>query len=424
MKKHQTISILFMTISLCIFSYTFYYSEIAFGSTRHYFYLKYYVVSIVCVILSFASFFIGKELKIKIFLVSTSIVFSFYIVELYLGIQFKSKFDHNNYDVVTEYKKKSLVNKNQTIAMLPRQINKNLHSLGGISNKETIYCNEHGYFTNFKSDRYGFNNNDEVWDADEIEYLLVGDSFLLGSCVRENETIVGNLSNLNKHQKILNLGYSGNGPLLEYASLKEYLPELSAVKNIVWIYYEGNDFFELGIRLENKFLVKYLDDYNFKQNLVNKQNFIDEHLNTRVSNLLKKPYNPAEFKSGYLKKFLKLYNLRVIFFEPLFIKRNYKEFKKIIINTQKFVKENNSNLYFVYIPTYESLSNFNFSRHKKKYHKVLEIIKNQNIILIDMFDEFKKIDNPLKLYPFKDDGHLDGFGYRIIANSIIKKKIN
>ena len=41
-----------------------------------------------------------------------------------------------------------------------------------------------------------------------------------------------------------------------------------------------------------------------------------------------------------------------------------------------------------------------------------------------MFEEFKKIDNPLKLYPFKDDGHLDGFGYRIIANSIIKKKIN
>ena len=366
MKKHQIISILFMTISLCIFSYTFYYSEIAFGSTRHYFYLKYYVVSIVCVILSFASFFIGKELKIKIFLVSTSIVFSFYIVELYLGIQFKSKFDHNNYDVVTEYKKKSLVDKNLTIAMLPRQINKNLHSLGGISNKETIYCNEHGYFTNFKSDRYGFNNNNEVWDADEIEYLLVGDSSLLGSCVRENETIVGNLSNLTKHQKILNLGYSGNGPLLEYASLKEYLPELSAVKNIVWIYYEGNDFFELEIRLKNKFLVKYLDDYNFKQNLVNKQNFIDEHLNTRVSNLLKKPYDPAEFKSGYLKKFLKLYNLRVIFFEPLFIKRNYKEFKKIIINTKKFVKENNSNLYFVYIPTYESLSNFNFSRHKKK----------------------------------------------------------
>jgi hypothetical protein len=423
MKEHQIISILFMTISLCIFSYTFYYSEIAFGSTRHYFYLKYYVVSIVCVILSFASFFIGKELKIKIFLVSTSIVFSFYIVELYLGIQFKSKFDHNNYDVVTEYKKKSLVNKNLTIAMLPRQINKNLHSLGGISNKETIYCNEHGYFTNFKSDRYGFNNNDEVWDADEIEYLLVGDSFLLGSCVRKNDTIAGNLSNLIKHQEILNLGYSGNGPLLEYASLKEYLPELS-VNNIVWIYYEGNDFSELKRRLNNKLLGQYLKDYYFKQNLVNKQNIIDEDLNTRVSNLVKDSYDPANFKPNYLKNFLKLYNLRVVFFEPFFEKPNYQEFEKIIINTQKFVKENNSNFFFVYIPTYESLSNFYFSRHKKNYKKVIEIIQKENIILIDMLEEFKNINDPLKIFPFKDDGHLNRFGYKIIANSITTKKVN
>ena len=423
MKKHQIISILFMSVSLFILSYTFYYSEIAFESTRHYFYLKYYIVSIVCVILSFASFFIGKELKIKIFLVSASIVFSFYIIELYLGIQFKSQFNHNNYDVVKEYKKKSLVNKNISIAMLPRQINKNLHSLAGISNKETIYCNEHGYFTNFKSDRYGFNNNDKVWDADEIEYLLVGDSFLLGSCVKKKDTIVGNLLNLIKHQKILNLGYSGNGPLLEYATLKEYLPELS-VKNIVWIYYEGNDFFELKKRLNNKFLSQYLKDYNFKQNLVNKQNFIDEHLKRRVSNLVKESYNPSNFKPNYLKDFVKLYNLRVFFLEPFFVKPNYQEFEKIIINTQKFVKENNSNLFFVYIPTYESLSNFYFSRHKKNYKRVIEIVKKENIILIDMLEEFKNINDPLKIFPFKDDGHLDGFGYKIITNSIIKKKIN
>ena len=56
---------------------------------------------------------------------------------------------------------------------------------GGYLIKKTIYCNEHGYFTNFMSDRYGFNNNDEVWDSDQIEYLLIGDSFLLGSCVKK-----------------------------------------------------------------------------------------------------------------------------------------------------------------------------------------------------------------------------------------------
>ena len=43
---------------------------------------------------------------------------------------------------------------------------------------KTIHCNENGYYSIYNSDRYGFNNPDESWDEKEIEYLLVGDSFL------------------------------------------------------------------------------------------------------------------------------------------------------------------------------------------------------------------------------------------------------
>ena len=50
--------------------------------------------------------------------------------------------------------------------------------LSGISNSETIHCNENGYYSIYQSDRYGFNNPDEEWDKKEIEYLLVGDSFI------------------------------------------------------------------------------------------------------------------------------------------------------------------------------------------------------------------------------------------------------
>ena len=52
--------------------------------------------------------------------------------------------------------------------------------LSGISNSKTIYCNENGYFSIYQSDRYGFNNPDEEWDSNEIEYLLVGDSMTHG----------------------------------------------------------------------------------------------------------------------------------------------------------------------------------------------------------------------------------------------------
>ena len=88
--------------------------------------------------------------------------------------------------------------------------------MSGISNSKTIHCNENGYYSIFKSDRYGFNNPDSEWDQGEIEYLLIGDSFALGNCVNCPYDIASILRNLTK-KSVLTLGYNGNGPLIEYA---------------------------------------------------------------------------------------------------------------------------------------------------------------------------------------------------------------
>ena len=385
MRKNKLISILFTIISIFILSYTFYYSEIKFDSSRQDFYLKYYIVSFIFLGFSTLSFFFSKEWIEKIFLIFISIFFTFYILELYLLVKYQSKFDFNNYNVLKEYNKETNNNKNITIAMLPRQINQSLYSFAGISMKETIYCNEHGYFTRFKSDRYGFNNDDINWDHNVIDYVLVGDSFLLGSCVDKKDTITGNLEKISGSNKVLNLGYSGNGPLIEYATLKEFLPLVSA-EYVIWIYYEGNDFFELKKRLNNKLLTRYIVEDDFKQNIAEKQKIIDEHLEKRVNNLTKqKSYENINLKNLKIKNFLKLYSLRTFFFEPLFIKPNYEEFEKIISRTKNFVNENNAKFIFVYIPTYEYLVSPKISRHKKNYTKVLEIIKSHNIKLVDMY---------------------------------------
>ena len=46
----------------------------------------------------------------------------------------------------------------------------------GISNSKTIHCNENGYYSIYHSDRYGLNNQDQLWDENTVEYLLIGDS--------------------------------------------------------------------------------------------------------------------------------------------------------------------------------------------------------------------------------------------------------
>ena len=84
----------------------------------------------------------------------------------------------------------------------------------------------------YDSDRYGFNNPDKEWDYNEIEYFVIGDSFGHGACVNRPYDIASNLRTLTK-KKVLNIGYGGNGPLIEYAALREYLPR--NVKNVIWI---------------------------------------------------------------------------------------------------------------------------------------------------------------------------------------------
>ena len=151
--------------------------------------------------------------------------------------------------------------------------------MGGISNSKVIHCNENGYYSIYQSDRHGFNNPNTEWDKKEIEYLLVGDSFTHGECVNRPNDIGSVLRSLS-NKSVLNLGQSGNGPLIEYATLREYLN--TNVKKVLWVYYEGNDLDGLKYEKENNILVNYLNDLNFTQNLKFKQNEINNLAMTTI----------------------------------------------------------------------------------------------------------------------------------------------
>ena len=46
--------------------------------------------------------------------------------------------------------------------------NKKYFPLSGLSKIETIHCLNQSDYTNYKSDRYGFNNPDKEWNAINI----------------------------------------------------------------------------------------------------------------------------------------------------------------------------------------------------------------------------------------------------------------
>ena len=256
------------------------------GNNRD-FYSKYFYFLLSLFFLSILSFFISNKIKQYLIISSVSVIFSLYMFEAYLTYEFdieskrkkayfqknKKKFDDRSiYEVYHVLKKKE---DRASVAVHPANIanmNFSIKPLSGMSKAKTILCNENGYYANFLSDRFGFNNPDKEWDAKEISYLLVGDSFVIGECVNRPHDISSVLRNLS-NKSVINLGYAGNGPLIEYASLREYLGK--NMTKVIWIFYEGNDFIDLNYELNIDEFKSYLNNTDFSQNLKNNQNKID-----------------------------------------------------------------------------------------------------------------------------------------------------
>ena len=431
-----------LTISLLVLIYTFYKSEIySNGEIRDYYY-SYYIISSLLIIFSIITFFISQKIKEYLVLTTISVIASIYLFEIYLTFPFKFSLHDNQtekkWDKRTKleiYKNLIKENKDVVLKVPPSMylINKEpIFSLSGISNSETINCNENGYYMIYKSDRYGFNNPDEEWDKKQIDYLLVGDSFTHGECVNRPNDIASILRTLS-NKSILNLGYAGSGPLMQYAVLKEYLD--SNVKKIFWFYYEGNDLIDVEIEKDNKILMNYFNDLNFSQDLKLKQNKIDslarKYLEVEIN---KKKVEEKKFKketyifTSKFFEFLKMSNVRTLFFySKLFdesivpILQSPADVNLVLLNeilklTKDLTNKNNSKLYFFYLPEY--------SRYKKKYDNtnynlIKDTVNQLKIPFIDINTEvFEKQPNPLALWPNESFGHYNEKGYKEIGKYI------
>lgn len=417
-----------LLISILFLVYTIYKSELHYGGFERDYYLIYYIISFTLVIFSIFTFYINQIFKEYLIIVLLSVIVSLYLFEGYLTFMEKSnkiyfKETGNKYDTRTKlevYEDLKKLNQNITLRVKPSYYSNNSHnfySLSGISNSETIGCNENGYFKIYKSDRYGFNNPDKEWDSENIEYLLVGDSFTHGSCVNRPNDIASVLRNLS-NKSVLNLGSIGNGPLLEYATLREYIKP--NVKKFLWVYYEGNDLRDLNNRLNHNILKKYLSDLNFSQNLIFKQNLINklarEKIITERESEKKRELRESSFKYKFTK-FIKIYNLRFSIL-PGSIPHQAPpiEFKQILKLTKNLVKNNNGELYFIYLPEYHR---YKTSYDNSSFELVKSIVNELEIPFIDIHSRvFKNEKYPLKLFPFELYGHYNVDGYKKIAQVI------
>ena len=436
------ISYFYLIFSVFIFLFIFYRSEIQYSNYFFGYYVKYYLISILFISLSILSFFINENLKFQITITIFLILFGLYIWEGYLiknyGNKIKQSFltdekiriykenTGKEYDTRSKIKAYRDLKKNDinaAIATYPsvwiNDKNKDIFPLAGKAHSQTLDCNENGYYSIYQSDRFGFNNTDDNWEKDVIEYLLIGDSFVHGQCVNEENTISGKLKSLKKNNNgVLNLGYSSSSILVQYATVKEYFPE-TKVKNILYFFHEGNDLKGLTTELNDEILIKYLDQPDFKQNLIKKQNKINKIIKSKI--ITSQNQDKDQFN---LIKFIKLTNFREIYINNFFYQPNLKKFTEILKLIKKLSDEKNSKLYFVYVPEYYRYIGIKSERLHQR-NKIIKIAKNLDIAIIDLHQNIlEKMQDPLKLYPFRKFAHFNEFGYDFVSKIIYEKLSN
>lgn len=421
-----------LIISCFLIIYLFYRSEIHHDGLKDEYYLKYYIILILLILFSIISFFLSKKIKDYLIISVISIIFSLYISEGYLLYKYQIKKEiayekktGKKYDTRIKlefFEHKKIKNKDIKLSFHKGYLKKEdtIFPFGGISNVETIHCNENGYYSTYKSDRYGFNNPDEEWENTNLEYVLLGDSYTQGACVNRPNDISSVLRILS-NKSVLNLGYSSNSPLIEYAVLREYIEQ--NVKNVIWMYYERNDLKGLENELKNKILINYFINPKFSQNLKNKQFQIDNLINKII---IREQEQLSKIEIDNLKnriiKFIKIFRVRLIFNKNRYLMsienltKPQPEFKKILQLTKDFTKKRNMKLYFVYLPEYARYSG---KYDNTNYLKVKKIIEELDIEFIDIPSEvFDKEDDPRQLFPFQLMGHYNSKGYKKVANKI------
>ena len=429
-----------LTASLLLLIYTFYKSEIYWDGQKSDYYFTYYVVSFLLIFFSFITFFLSQKIKEYLIISGISLIVSLYVFEGYLTFkeqlskeqvsknqllkeQLYEKETSEKYDTRTKkevYEDLKRVNNEISVFVPPASyLNENypIFPLSSISNSETVFCNENGYYPIYQSDRYGFNNPDEEWNNKEIEYLLVGDSYAQGACVNRPDDIASVLRTLS-NKSALNLGYGGNGPLIEYATLREYFN--SNVKKVLWIYYEGNDLQDLDFEIRNKILRNYLDDLAFTQNLKIKQSEIDKLVKSIVEKEMEKIKVDliSIIKLNKTRLQLSLYLPSKNQPQP---SQTQLELKKILRLANNLTIKNDSKLYFVYLPSYGHYKVNYKVDYKINYNLIKKIVNELNIPFIDINREvFEKERNPLKLFPFEMPGHYNVEGYKKVADTIYK----
>ena len=247
-----------------------------------------------------------------------------------------------------------------------------------------------------------------------IKYLIpvsCASSFVEGFSVNQNESISAVLREAG--YRAISLGRSNNGPLTEFAALKEYAEPLKP-KIVLWVYFYKN-LGDLIRELKLPVLRKYLDKDGFSQNLISRQEEIDSVLINYVQGKWERKKKIVD-----IIRLSKLRNWIHLVPKPQSALTTI--FKDILQQSKQMVSEWGGEMYFVYLRGFSLQSTDYKIDNQKNREIVIQTVTELDIPIINIQNEvFKTHPDPLSLFPFRIAGHYNAEGYRLVAEAIVKQ---
>ena len=388
-------------------------------------------------LLFFIAIILDNKFKIYLLVIFCSLVSSLYLFEFYIfkkgDINFLKR-DLDNWENKFYYLQKE-IKKQDAYTAFSYEDDK-IFSLSGLQNSKILMCNESGYWAKYYSDRYGFNNPDNVWERKNIDIVFIGDSFTKGECVNQGSEITSQLRKL-QNLNIINLGWQATGPLRQFATYREFIKD-KQTKYIFWVYFEENDLDDLLQERNNKILMEYFNNASFNQNLMSadiKKKVFNLILN-KHDEFMKKEFEINDNIKRYtnLINYIKLYKTRQIILGNLH-KKFFENKNNLLI---KNYRDENLDFYFklfdkfsdelskktkivlVYLPKEKYGFTSGFDRSSKIKKTILSELEKRNIDIIDIDTKIKdNFFNPGDLYPKQHVGmHFNEKGYKFVAEKI------
>ena len=383
------------------------------------------------IFVSISSFYFSRDAKIGYIISVVITIIFFYSLEIYLNrnkLEFifsNIKNDSLNLEIkgdivvpknsnyfstfqVIDFLRKNSTDENFELNFFPELLissnglnykNQRIFPLSGKSRIKTVFNKEDGFFPIISTDEKGFNNPiNYLKNNKKIDALAIGDSFTEGLSVKTGEDISSILRTLDL--TVYNIGKSSNGPLIELAGLIEYGRPIKP-KHVLW-FYSNNDIIEIDREFTSPLLLRYLEENDFSQNLINKQELIDnsisQYLNSRQMHANQQKNSNTLFKEVIIDIF-KLHRIRYTLLKNYYSvsKINNTESQNKIINVSsldkikivlskadKVVNEWNGLLYFIYLPPCDFYFKKNNEAAFKELDEIKELVENLNIRFIDI----------------------------------------